>query len=166
GMHYLDVGQLKVVLAQPDFSLARVMHNCADAVEVGDIMFPFQQINLPPRQRSRPFSPTMTTPGDVSGIIVSAKESLLNFGSAFELSGKIPGVKGGRLGPTERGIASERSIVYIDLGEDKAVRPGDLFIVYRDIDLDERLYSLPKEAQKLKKTRNAIGELLVLKVGE
>src|SRR5204863_6013993 len=25
GMHYLDVGQLKVVLTQPDFSLARVM---------------------------------------------------------------------------------------------------------------------------------------------
>ena len=166
GMHYLDVAQLKVVLTQPEFSLARVMHDCGDPVELGDIMFPFQQIPFPAPARPRPFSPTMTTTSGIKGIIVSTKEALLNFGSTFKLSGRMPGVHSGRLGDIERGIANERSIVYIDIGKDQAVKPGDIFIVYRYVDLDERLFSLPKEAHKLRSVRTAIGELIVIKVGE
>src|SRR5262249_36310118 len=47
GTHYLDIAQLRVVLAQPEFSLARVVHTCADAVDVGDILMPFEQIVVP-----------------------------------------------------------------------------------------------------------------------
>src|SRR5207244_6075735 len=136
----------KVMLAQPDFSLARVMHSCGDAVEVGDIMKPFQQIALPELPRPRAFSPQMTTTSGVKGIIISTKDVRLNFGSTFQLSGKAAGLPGtDRLGLISRGIASTGSIVYIDIGQEK-VKPGDVFIAYRTIDLDERLSKLPKEA--------------------
>jgi hypothetical protein len=165
GMHYLEVGQLRVVLAQPQFSLARVLHNCGDAVDVGDTLIPFKPIVLPPRERSRPFSPTMVTTSGVKGSVVSSKSVLLSFGSAFKASGMIPGVPGGKLASMERGIASTGGIVYVDIGQDKA-KPGDVFIAYRNLDLDKRLYSFPIEAAKLKGTRAAIGELILIKVGE
>ena len=47
GTHYLEIGQLNVILTQSDYSLARVERNCGDPVEVGDIILPFQRINFP-----------------------------------------------------------------------------------------------------------------------
>jgi hypothetical protein len=166
GMHYLEVAQIRIVLSQPDFSLARVIHSCGDAIEVGDVMLPFQQIVLPPRERNRPFSSFMTTTGDVKGAIVTTKSVLLNFGSAFKMSGAIPGVRGGRLGPVERGIAGEGTIVYLNIGLEDDVRPGDLFIVFRAMASDERLYQAPKEIEKLEGLRTAVGELVIIKTGE
>jgi hypothetical protein len=166
GTHYIDVAQIRVVIAQPEFSLARIIHSCGDAVEVGDIMLPFQPIVLPPRQRPRTFSPFMMKSGGLQGAIVNTKGALLNFGSAFQASGIIPGVRGGRLGSVERGIATEGTIVYLDIGQENGVKPGDLFIVYREIELDSRLYRLPPETDKLRDLRTAIGELLVIKTGE
>ena len=167
GMHYLDVAQLRVVLVQPDFSMGRIMHSCGDAVEVGDIMVPFLKIALPRRDRSRKFSPMMTTNSGIKGIVVSTKNVMLNFGSTFKLSGEIPGVRGSdRLGAMERGIAAEGAILYINIGQDKGVKPGDVFVVYREDAADPRLYDVPKEIAKLKGRRTAIGELVVIKVGE
>jgi hypothetical protein len=166
GMHYLDVAQLRVVLAQPDFSVARVTYNCADAVDVGDAVIPFNTVSVPMPTRPRSFSPMMTTTGGVKGAIVSTKDVLLNFGSSFRASREIPGVRGGSLGNIERGIASEGTIVYIDIGQDKGVNAGDSFIVYRQLEMDDRLYDFPKEANKLATARRAVGELIVLKVGE
>ncbi len=166
GMHYLEIAQVKVALAQPDFSLARVVHNCGDAIEVGDIMIPFRPIVLPPRPRPRPFSPNMTVTSGVKAKIVSTKGVLLNFGSTFKGSRVTPGVPGNHMGGVERGIASEGTIVYLDAGQDKNVKPGDVFIVFRDVQLDERLYALPKEVSALKGKRTAIGELIILKAGE
>lgn len=166
GMYYLDIAQLSVVLVQPDFALARVVHSCADAVDPGDIVMPFQPITIPEPPRHRPFSPTMTSNSGVKGSIVSSKDVMLSFGSTFKTSGRIPGVRSGRLGALDRGIASEGSIVYIDLGQEKAVKPGDIFIVYRNVQVDKRLYDFPIEVKKLELARTALGELVVVKVGE
>ena len=167
GMHYLDIGQIRVVLTQADFSLARVMHTCGDAIEVGDLVIPFQPVAFPQPPRPRPFSPTMTTNSGIDGIIVSAKSVLTNFGSTFKMTGITPGVRGSdRLGVTERGIASAGMIVYIDLGADKGIKAGDLFIVYRYNDFDTRLFAAPKEIDKLADARSAVGELIVVNVGE
>jgi hypothetical protein len=48
------------------------------------------------------------------------------------------------------------------------VKPGDVFVVYRDVDadVDQRLYNYPSQVKKLKTARRAIGELVVVKVGE
>jgi hypothetical protein len=166
GMHYLDVGQLSVVLVQPDFSLARVTFSCEDAVDPGDIVMPFQRLSIPEPLRQRPFSPTMTTNSNVRGMIVSTKDVMLNFGSTFYTSGRIPGVRYGTLGLLDRGIAGSGTIVYIDLGQYRSVQPGDLFVVYRDARVDFDLYDMPPEVKKLRSARSAVGELLVLKVGE
>jgi hypothetical protein len=168
GMHYLDIAQIRVVVVQPRFSLARVMNSCGDAIEVGDLVMPLQPIVMPTPPRPRPFSPTMTTDSGVKGVIVSAKTVLLNFGSAFRSSGIIPGVRGhDRLGVTDRGIAGAGAIVYIDLGQDQSVKPGDIFIVYRGIDFDQRLFpGDEEELEKLKNARTAVGEIIVMQVGE
>src|SRR5262249_22364979 len=111
---------------------------------------------------------TMTTNSGIKGVIVSAKTVLLNFGSTFRSSGIIPGVRGeDRLGVTDRGIASAGETVYIDLGQDQNVKPGDIFIVYRNIDFDQRLFPSDEEQrEKLKTARTAVGELIVMQVGE
>jgi hypothetical protein len=166
GMHYLDIAQLRVVMAQPDFSVARVTYNCSDAVDIGDTVVPFNTVSVPMPSRLRPFSPMMTTTSGVSGAIVSTRDVLLNFGSSFKASRELPGVRGGRLGSVERGVASEGQIVYIDLGQDKGVKAGDAFIVFRNLEMDGRLYDYPKEAKKLRAARRAVGELIVVKVGE
>ena len=168
GMHYLEIAQLRVIQAQPDFSMARVIRSCQDAVQVGDIMLPFQPVVLPPISRPRPFSPTMTVTGDVKASVVSTLNALVNFGSgsALDSTNRIPGVAGGRLGSLERGVASQGHILYLNAGDLSGVKPGDVFVVFRNVELDTRLYDLPKEAAKLKGIRTAIGELIVLKVGE
>jgi hypothetical protein len=167
GMHYLDVAQVRVVLAQADYSLARVIHSCGDAVEVGDLVIPFQPVVFPQPPRPRPFSPTMTTNSGIDGMIVASKSVLENFGSAFHSSGVIPGVRGDdRLGVTERGIAGAGEIVYIDVGSDTGVKLGDLFIVYRYEDYDSQLFPAPREIKRLKDARSAVGELIIVNVGE
>jgi hypothetical protein len=165
GMHYLEVAQVTVVVLQPDYSLARVIRNCGDPIEVGDIMLPFQRLDVPAPPLRRPFSPLMKATGDIKGSVVIAKSALLNYGSVFKLSSNIPGV-GGRLGSLSRGIAHDGSIVYVDIGQGQGVKPGDLFIVYKDVDLESPLYDLPTESKKVKGARIAIGELIIIKVGE
>jgi LysM domain len=166
GMHYLEIAQLKVTLTQPDFSLARVMHSCGDGVEIGDFMEPFQPITLPPLPRPRSFNPLMTTTSGIHGEIVTTKTVLLSNGSRFAGPPVQPGTGGPYIGVTDRGIAAEGQIVYLDIGHNNSVNPGDIFIVYRDMTFDTRLYPFPREASKLRAQRTAVGELIVVKVGE
>jgi hypothetical protein len=166
GMHYLDVAQMTVVLVQPDFSLARVVHSCADAVDVGDTVIPFQPVVVPMPTRPRPLSPVMVTTSGIKGTVVSTKDVMLNFASSSKSSGQIQGANSGPLALLERGIAGDGDIVYVDIGEDRAVNAGDVFIVYRDVEIDRRLYNYPKEVKKLDMARRVIGELIVVKVGE
>jgi len=166
GMHYLEIGHVQVTLTQADFSLARVIHTCGDTIELGDIMLPFQPIVLPPRDRSRPFGPLMTTTSGIKGQVVATKTLLLSYGSTFTGPNFQPGIGGQGIGVIDRGVGVEGSIVYIDIGENKSVKPGDIFIAYREIQFDRRLYSVPREARKLASQRTAIGEMIILKVGE
>jgi hypothetical protein len=82
GMHYLDVGQIQVITTQPDFSMARVTRSC-EAMELGDIMLPFQNVDVPAIPKPRTFSPFMKTKGDMEGFIVMTRAVLENFGSTF-----------------------------------------------------------------------------------
>ena len=165
GLHYLEVAQIRVVIAQGAFSLARVVHAC-EAVEIGDFMIPFQRIELPTIPRPRPFSPFMTVSGMPKGLVISTKGIMGNFGSTFKMSGTTPGIRKGSLAPLERGLATEGTIAYLDLGESDGVKPGDIFIAFKTVGLDGQLYRLPKEAERLRNQRVAVGELIILKVGE
>ncbi len=165
GMHYLDVGQIQVVLTQPDFALGRVVSNC-DAVEVGDLMVPVPRLTAPNLPRPRSFSPFMKATGDVKGSIVTTLNVLRNFGSTFKGTGKMAGVPVGELSPLNSGIGSQGMIVYVDIGDREGVKAGDLFIVYRSLGLDRQLYDLPAEAETLQGQRTAIGELVIVRPGE
>jgi len=166
GMHYLEIAYVKVALTQADFSLARIIRGCGDAVEVGDIILPFEPTVFPQPERPRPFDPLMTTNSGIAGEIITTKTVLLSSGSHFAGPNIQPGVGGGGLGLIDRGIAGAGSIVYINVGQDKSVKPGDIFIAYRSETFDRRLFSYSKDVNKLKGQHFAIGELIVLKVGE
>ena len=166
GRHFLDIAYVTVVLTQADFSLARVIRSCGDAVEVGDLMLPFEAISFPQPGRPRPFNPLMTTSSGITGEIITTKTVLLSFGSAFAGPNIEPGVGGTDLSVINGGIAGAGSIVYIDAGTEKSVKPGDVFIVYRAESFDRRLFSYSKDVNKLRAQKTAIGELIVLRVGE
>jgi hypothetical protein len=166
GMHYLEIAQVNVIVAQPQFSIARVVRNCGDPVEVGDITLPFQRIDLPVLPKRRPFNPLIRATGDVKGSVVVTKNALLNYGSVMKLSRNIPGVTNSHLGPLSRGVASEGVILYVNVGQGQGVKPGDLFIVYKTVRPVAGLYSLPPDAKRIQDSRAAIGEILILKVNE
>ncbi len=164
GMHYLEIAQVQVSIAQPDFAIARVVTAC-EAIEIGDIMLPSPTINIPVVARPRPFNP-FNAGREVAGSVVITKGALSNFGSVFKGSGAIPGIKGGHLGSLEKGVASEGMIVYLNIGAEGNVKPGDVFVVSREIQLDTIQYEVPPEVEKLEAQRIAIGEVVILKVGE
>ncbi len=49
-------------------------------------------------------------------------------------------------------------MVYLDIGKDEGVKPGDLFIAFRDVPADLR--------ENGEKARTAVAELVILKVEE
>jgi len=165
GTHYLDIGQLQVVMTQPDFSLARVSYSC-EAIELGDPLMAFQEFTVPAPPRPRQFNEFMTTTGDVKASVVITKGALSNFGSAFKTSSTIPGVRGGSMASLEKGVAAEGSIVYINAGAAQGVKVGDLFIVFKQLDVDTKLYDRVQRTSTLDRQRTAVAELVVLKVGE
>src|SRR5438552_600194 len=171
GMHYLEIAYVRVAVTQADFSLARVIHSCGDAIEVGDIMLPFQPIMLPPLERPRSFSPMMTTNSGIKGEIVTTKTVLLSNGSILAGPNIEPGVLGESISRVNRGIAGDGTIVYLSIGQNRSVKPGDIFIVYRDVEteVDRRVYAgyaLPREMNRLKGQRRASGEVIVVNAGE
>jgi len=135
GMHYLDVGQVQIVQVAEDTALARVLWNC-ESIEVGDVLIPSVHFDVPELPRNRSFSSAMTAAGDVKGSVVFTRNAVASSGTAYNASGV----------PSAITPVAEGAVVYIDLGKDDGLKPGDLFIVYHG------------EA--------AIGELAVLKVEE
>ena len=74
GLHYLDVAQIQVVIAQADFCTGAGVHSC-EAVEVGDFMIPFQRIDLPADSTPRPFIPFMNAPANPGSVIIDQERS-------------------------------------------------------------------------------------------
>lgn len=153
GTHYLEIAQVQVVLGQDNTSMAKVTQSC-EAVEVGDLLLPYTRTQFPALPSRRPFSPTMRASGLMPAKVVMTKSVLLNFGSEFKGSTRLAGVGSGQgqLGDLERGIAGENQVVYLDLARSAGARPGDLFIVYRDLDTAEG------------KKKTAVGEVVILRV--
>lgn len=160
GMHYLEIAQVQVVMGQADHALGRIVQGC-ETVELGDIMVPFNKIDFPALPAKRPFSGTMKASGQVPGNIVLTKDAIVNAGSAFGGNGTVQGA-GGSLKPLERGLTGEGGVVYVDVGKGEGVKTGDLFIVFRDVDL--RSEARPHGEPKVGKARTAIAELVILKV--
>ena len=161
GTHYLEIGQLEVVMGQNDFALARVSQGC-EAVELGDFVIPYNKPDFPALPANRPFSGTMKPSGQIPAKIVSSKTALMNSGSKFGNSTRVPGVPTGSLSKLNRGVVGEQNVVYIDVGKDDGVKAGDLFIVFRDVVTINGSTLRDKNTNEI--ARTAVGEIVVLKV--
>ncbi len=166
-MHYLKIGQMRAVMVQPEFSMARVVHAC-DGIEIGDTIIAFEEIDFPELPADRPFNSMMPSTGKTTGAIVMSRDTLLNSGSPlFGGTTVVPGVSGGRLGGISSGVVAEGQVVYIDLGDRDGIQTGNLFLIYRPLNADSPLHPLSGEAARLLAgQREVIGELVVLKVRE
>jgi hypothetical protein len=164
GMHYIEVAQVQVVMGQADYSLARVTQGCEN-VEIGDVLIPFNKLEAPALPAQRPFSGTMKTSGQMPGHIVLTKQSINNSGSQFSNHSNVPGAsKFSRvsLQSLDRGVAAEGAVVYIDIGKSAGAKPGDIFIVFHDVDGANGKVLIDKE--KGQRARIAVAELVIVKV--
>src|SRR2546425_9272810 len=105
------------------------------------------------------------TPGSILGpakmdpllnstvLVVTILTVLLSNGSIFAGPSIEPGVNGESISRTNRGIAGDGTIVYLSIGQNRSVKPGDIFIVYRDVetDFDRRGYGGYAVAGEIKK---------------
>ena len=167
GQHYLEVGQMRAVMVQPEFSMARVLHSC-DGIEVGDTTVSFNEIDFPELPSDRPFDSMIPRSGKTIGAIAISRGTLSNSGSPlFGGTTVVPGVAGGPLDGVAGGVVSEGQIVYIDLGDRDGIQTGNLFFIYRPLETSSPLHPLPKEAaRQLSGQRQVVGGLVVLKVEE
>jgi hypothetical protein len=161
GMHYLEVAQVEIVMGQSNYSLARVTQGC-EAVELGDLLIPFTKSDFPALPSNRSFSGTMKASGQVPGKIVTTKSAVLNSGSAYGNNAQIPGATGS-LHTLNAGVAATNGVVYIDVGKAAGVKPGDLFVVFRDVVTGFGGHLADDKGQR---AREAVGEIVVLKVEE
>ncbi len=104
GRVYLTPGRVRVLCAQDDSAIAEIVLSCSD-VNVGDSLLPFEPVPVPLARRTAPLSSCDPTTGKVTGYIVDDVDQITP-------------------------IAKD-SVVFLDVGDEDGVAPGDFFSVYR-----------------------------------
>jgi hypothetical protein len=104
GTHYLDAGQLRVVVVQPKVAIAEVTLSC-DYMQRGDIVLPYQERPDPTFKDAGTFDHFAPVSGKPVAMIVEAKD--------YQQS------------------AGQGNTVYVNLGTNKGVKVGDYFRVFR-----------------------------------
>jgi hypothetical protein len=104
GTHYLDAGQLRVVVVQPKVSIAQITLSC-DYMQRGDIVLPYQERPDPVFKDPSAFDHFAPVSGKPVAMIVESKD--------YQQS------------------AGRGNTVYVNLGTNKGVKVGDYFRVFR-----------------------------------
>jgi hypothetical protein len=104
GRMFLTPGRVRILCAQEDSAIAEIVLSCSD-INIGDRLFPFEPVPVPLVRRTAPLSSCDPVTGKVSGHIVDDMDQVT-------------------------AIAKD-SVVFLDLGEDDGLVPGDFFSVYR-----------------------------------
>jgi hypothetical protein len=104
GTHYLDAGQLRVVVVQPKVAIAEVTLSC-DYMQRGDIVLPYQERPDPPFKDPGAFDHFAPVSGKPVAMVVESKDY--------------------------RQSAGRGNTVYVNLGTNKGVKVGDYFRVFR-----------------------------------
>jgi hypothetical protein len=104
GTHYLDAGQLRVVVVQPKVAIAQITLSC-DYMQRGDIVLPYQQRPDPTLKDPGVFDHFAPVSGKPVAMIVESKD--------YQQS------------------AGRGNTVYVNLGTNKGVKVGDYFRVFR-----------------------------------
>jgi hypothetical protein len=126
GRLYTTPGRLRILCAQEESSIAEVVASCFD-VQVGDRILPFEPVPVPLVRRTRMLT-SCDPPSD-------------------RLNGRILWVR-----DTATAVAFD-SVVFVDLGEENGLAPGDFLTVYR-----------PRT--DLKDLRTVLGEVAILRTGK
>lgn len=104
GKVWADSGRLKVVVVQPDVSIAQVQNSC-DYLQRGDIVLPFTERPSPPLKSEDNFDRFAPPSGKPTAMVIS-----------------------GRYWAQQSGT---NSTIYVNLGSNQGVRIGDYFRVFR-----------------------------------
>jgi hypothetical protein len=123
GRLYVTPGRLRVVCALEEDSIAEIVASCSDAA-VGDFIRPYEPIPLPLVRRSAQLTSCDAPSGKQGGHVVYIGEAASH--------------------------AGRDSVVYLDIGEDDGLAPGDFFTAYR-----------PRTSAG--GTRTILGEIAILK---
>jgi hypothetical protein len=104
GQQWEDEGRLRVVVAQPNVSIARVIESC-DAMYRGDIVVPFVERPSPPLKLEDKFDRFAPPSGQKVAMLVTSKRYQMQLG--------------------------QDDIVYVNLGSSQGVKVGDYFRIFR-----------------------------------
>jgi hypothetical protein len=104
GTLWQDEGRLKVVVTQPNTSIAQIANSC-EYLQRGDIAVPFSERPAPPLKADASFDRFAPPSGRGQAMLVVGKHWTISFGSD--------------------------DIVYVNLGEAQGVHVGDYFRIFR-----------------------------------
>ncbi|MGH9776351.1 MAG: hypothetical protein ACRD50_15575 [Candidatus Acidiferrales bacterium] len=104
GTVWEDEGRLKVVVAQPNVSIAHVEHSC-DYLQRGDVVLPFEERPAPPLKSEDNFDRFAPVSGNKLGTVVNSRKFQMSLGTG--------------------------DIIYVNLGSAQGMKPGDYFRIFR-----------------------------------
>ena len=103
GYVFSQVGVVKILVAQPDSSIAQITSACDD-VSIGDFLLPYKEIPIPMVEAIPELEESISPEREIIGSIIYAKDKQVGIG--------------------------QYSIVLIDLGTEQKVKPGDFFRIF------------------------------------
>lgn len=123
GRLYVTPGRIRVICALEEDSIAEIVASCSDAA-IGDNILPYEPIPLPLVRRAAALTACDPPSGKVTGHVVYIIDAASH--------------------------AGKESVVYLDLGENDGLAPGDFFTAFR-----------PRSSAG--GTRTVLGEIAILK---
>lgn len=150
GQAWQDEGRLKVVVAHRKVSIAQVTDACG-YLQRGDVVLPFIERPAPPPKTENNFDPFAPPSGKKKAMIVAGKDYAI--------------------------VSGTNSIVYVNLGSNQGVIPGDYFrifhyqnnghsLVYQRPHMATQVYGFgaaPRHYSSKELPRQVVGEGIVLR---
>ena len=118
GYYIREVGLLRVLEVHDLTATAQILVSC-DTVEFGDLLKPYQEIAPPAARDARPLPRYSEGSNDTRGQII--------------------------MSPGFHEHLSARRVVYVDVGRQENVQPGDYFTIYRQTGPTEGITNTPKD---------------------
>lgn len=106
GYFHEELGIVRILTVQEKTSIAEIVMSC-DGMQMGDIVRPFDQYVAPPPREFVPLNRYDLPSGKLSGQIILAR--------------------------AHRDYLSERDVVYVDIGDERGVKLGQYYTVYRKV---------------------------------
>jgi hypothetical protein len=104
GRIYDTPGRVRVICVHENSSIVEIVRSCEN-IQIGDLVLPFEPVPIPIGRRSTPVTSCDVPNGKILGHIVDVKDQAVPIGSG--------------------------TVVFLDLGEQNGIAPGDFFTVFR-----------------------------------